>query len=57
MHKVQLPIELDPYREYSDLPIELLTVKEEKWSQIAQEVIGENAEARKSGIDLLKVKR
>ena len=55
--KVQLPIEFDPYRDSSDLPIELLAVKEEKWLQIAQEVIGENPDTRKLGIDALKVKK
>ena len=53
--KVQLPIEFDPYRDSSDLTIELLAIKEEKWSQIAEEVIGENTDTRKLGIDALKV--
>ena len=44
-------------RKNSDLGIELLAVKEEKWLQIAQEVIGENADTRKSGVHLLKVMR
>ena len=31
---VQLPIEFDPYKDSSDLPIELLAIKQEKWPQI-----------------------
>ena len=54
MNKIQLPTEFDPYRDSTDLPIELLAIKEEKWTQIAHEVIGENSESRKKGLTDLK---